>query len=94
MTGFSNLLFVLAIPCLIAGIVLMMSMAGALRARGHKINWLWIRLFILKYIAQYREVTIRETGHPGPLFYPFVVSMNSALLLVVAGALLRLAPVG
>jgi hypothetical protein len=94
MTGITEWFFVLAIPCALAGAVLMMSMAGALQARGHKINWLWIRLFILKYIGQYREVTLRESGRPGPLFYPFVISMNSALVLVVVGALLKLANVG
>jgi hypothetical protein len=89
MTGVSGLLLVLAIPCALVGTVLMMAMAGALESRGHRINWLWIRLFMLNYIGQYREVTIRENGRPGPLFYPFVVSMNSALVLVVVALLLK-----
>ena len=89
MTEISNLFFVLAIPCLLVGVVLMMAMAGALQASGHKINWLWIRLYILKYIGQYREVTVQQTGRPGPLFYPFVISMNAALVFVGVGLVLR-----
>jgi hypothetical protein len=89
MTTMSNLLLGLALPCAVVGVVLMMAMAGALQARGQKINWVWIRLYILKYIGQYHKVTVQETGRPGPLFYPFVVSMNSALLFAVAGLVLR-----
>jgi len=89
MTGISNLFLVLAAPCALVGIALMMAMAGALQSRGHKINWVWIRLYIFKYIGQYREVTVQETGRPGPLFYPFVISMNSALVFAVVGLALR-----
>jgi hypothetical protein len=89
MTTISNVLLGLALPCALVGTVLMMAMAGALQARGQKINWLWIRLYIFKYIGQYRKVTVEENGRPGPLFYPFVVSMNSALVFAVVGLALR-----
>ena len=83
MSALSTNLLILAASCALAGIVLMMAMVGALEKRGHKINWLWIRLYVLKYIGQYKSVTTQETGRPGPLFYPFVVLMNSALVMVV-----------
>jgi hypothetical protein len=89
MTTISNVFLGLALPCAVVGVALMMAMAGALQARGQKINWVWIRLYIFKYIGQYREVTVQETGRPGPLFYPFVVSMNSALVLAIVGLALR-----
>ena len=37
------------------------------------------------------EVTLRETGHSGPLFVPFIISMNLALVLVIIGVALKLA---
>jgi hypothetical protein len=83
MSALSTNLLILAAPCAIAGVVLMMAMVGALQKRGHTINWLWIRLYVLKYIGQYKSVTTQETGRPGPFFYPFVVLMNSALVMVV-----------
>jgi len=90
MTEIGNVLIFLAVPVAAVGVGLMVGMAGALHARGHKISWVLLRLYILGYVNRYRRVTIEESGRPGPLFYPFVVTMNSALLLVVVGALLHL----
>ena len=84
-----NFFLVLAISCAVAGVALMMAMAGAVQARGGKIHWLLIRLFIFRYIAQYRAVTVQESGRPGPLFYPFIIAMNSALLFAILGLVLR-----
>jgi hypothetical protein len=89
MTEISNFFLVLAIPCALIGVTLMVAIAGALQARGYKINWILLRLYILKYIGQYHEVTVRESGRPGPLFYPFVIAMNSALLFAILGLVLH-----
>lgn len=85
-----NIVFlVLAVACAVTGVVLMMAMTAAVRARGYKINWAFLRLFVLKYISDYRNITIKESGRPGPLFYPFVISMNLALLFAVLGLILQ-----
>ena len=91
MTEISKVLFGLAVPCLVAGVTLMMAMVGAVQSRGYRINWPWIRLYIFKYIYQYRKITVQESGRPGPLFYPFVLVMNAALLFVLAGLTIELA---
>jgi len=88
MTGTGTLFLVLSISCAVIGLVLMMAMVGALRTRGHRINWVFLRLYMFKYISQYRKVTLRESGRTGPLFYPFIVSMNSALLFAILGLVL------
>ena len=90
MTGIGTVLLYLTVPCAAVGVGLMMAMVGALHARGQKIHWMLLRLYIPRYVGQYRRVTIDEKGRPGPLFYPFVVSMNSALLLAVTGLLLSI----
>jgi hypothetical protein len=59
-------------------------MAHEVSKRGVKVNFLLIRLYILKYMHQYRELTKKETGRTGPLFYPCIVSINLALLLTLA----------
>jgi hypothetical protein len=84
-----TLLLVLALPFAVAGVVAMMAMAVALHSRGERINWLFLRLFMPKYIARYRAVTIQETGHAGALFHVFVISMNLALVLTILGIVLR-----
>ena len=89
MSGVSTFLLLLAIPFAVVGVVLMIAMTIAVRTRGEKINWVFLRLFVFKYISDYRYFTIKETGHPGPLFYPFVVSMNLALLFTVLGLVLQ-----
>ena len=88
MTGTGTLFLVLSISCAVIGLVLMMAMVGSLRARGHRINWVFLKLYMFKYISQYRKVTLRESGRTGPLFYPFIVSMNSALLFAILGLVL------
>ena len=60
-----------------------------LSKRGIKINYILLRLYIIKYINQYRKITIEENGKPGNLLYAFIVSMNLALVLAVIGIILR-----
>jgi hypothetical protein len=91
MTDVANVLLVLAIPLAAVGVGLMMGMVGALHVRGHRINWVLLRLYIPAYVSRYLEITKRESGRPGSLFYPFVVSMNLALVLVIVGALIHVA---
>jgi len=88
MPGINTIFLILAVACGAIGVVLMMAMTSAVQARGQKVNWVFLRLFVLKYISEYRYMTIKESGHPGPLFYPFVISVNSALLFAVLGLLL------
>jgi hypothetical protein len=54
-----------------------------LERRGVSIDFLWLRVKILKYISEYRKVTLEETGHVGPLFYHYVIPLNVALVLVI-----------
>jgi len=52
-----------------------------------KINYWNLRLMMLKYLKQYRKLTIEENGKPGNLFYAWIVSITlflvSAIILVV-----------
>ena len=89
MGGLSTAFLALAVPCAVIGVVLMVAMTSAVQARGEKVNWIFLRLFVLKYISDYRYLTVKETGRPGPLFYPFIISMNLALLLTVLGLVLQ-----
>jgi len=81
--------FIPALISVIFGVVFMIMIVSFLSKRGIKINYLLIRLYIIKYISQYREITIEENGKPGNLFYAFIVSMNLALVLAVIGIILR-----
>jgi hypothetical protein len=56
--------------------------------RGVKISFLWLRLYIIKYMHQYKKITKEETGKVGPLFYPCLVSIYVALVSAVVYALM------
>ena len=58
--------------------------------RNDKIeNFIFIRLFIFRYVNNYRKITKNETGKVGNLFYSWLISINVALvcfiLLIVFG---------
>jgi hypothetical protein len=57
--------------------------------RGIKINFFLLRLYIIKYIHQYRKLTIQETGRVGPLYYPCVISVNLSWVCAIAGLILK-----
>ncbi len=57
--------------------------ARELRLRGLKASPRLLRGMLLKYLADYKRVTVAESGHPGPLYQPCL----RALLLALASAL-------
>lgn len=57
--------------------------------RGVKINFFWLRLYIIKYIHLYRKLTKEETGKVGPLYFPCIISVNLAWVCAIAGFLLK-----
>ena len=60
-----------------------------LQKRGVKMNFLLLRMFIIKYASHYKEITRKETGKTGPLFYHWIISINIALLMMLLIILFR-----
>ena len=85
----SSLLLGIAICSVLWGIVSMIAIASALHHRGIKVNWIFLRVLIIKYLPQYREVTLKETGKAGPWYYSFIVAMNLALVTGITGYILH-----
>ena len=85
----SNLFFLLAITGVACGIVASILIVAFLSKRGIRINYLLLRLLILKYISQYRKIATEESGKPGPWFYSFVTAMILALIFAVTGIILK-----
>jgi len=81
----SNLFLGLAILSVAWGIVSSIVIASYLSRRGIKINLLFFRIMMLKYIHQYHQITRQENGKPGPWFYSYVVSMLLALAFAALG---------
>ncbi len=85
----SDLLFALAILSVLWGIVSSIVIASFLAKRGTKINFLFFRVLVLKYIYQYHTITSQERGKPGAWFYSYIISMNLALVLAIIGGVLK-----
>ncbi|MFC1873534.1 hypothetical protein ACFLW3_01825 [Chloroflexota bacterium] len=85
----SNVFLVLAIVCIVCGVASSVTITAFLSKRGIKINYLFFRLYIYKYVNQYRKITIEENGKVGPLFYSFIGSFILALLFVIVMAILK-----
>ena len=62
--------------------------ARDLEKRGVHVSYLWLRVMILKYLSQYRRVTLEETGRVGSLFYHYVIPLTVALVLAIILAVL------
>jgi len=85
----STLFFILALIGVACGIATSIMITSFLSKRGIKINFLLFRLFIFKWVGQYRKITIEETGKPGPLFYSFITAWNLALLFAIVGIIFK-----
>ena len=79
----------LAIAAAVIYVVFSMLIVRELQKRNVKINFFFLRLFLLKYANQYKQITLQETGKVGSLFYGWLVSINAALVFVILGLVLR-----
>jgi uncharacterized oligopeptide transporter (OPT) family protein len=85
----SDLFFMLVILSAVWGIVSSIVVSSFLSKHGIKINLLFFRVLVLKYIHQYHKITMQETGKPGPWFYSYIISMNLALVFAIVGIVLK-----
>jgi hypothetical protein len=71
------------------GIVSGIVITNFVSERGTKINFFLYRIYIIKYVNQYKQITEAESGKPGPWFYSFVISMNLTLVFAFLRILLK-----
>ncbi len=85
----SGLLLGLALLSVGWGIVSGIVITSFVSERGTKINYFLYRIYIIKYVNQYKQITEEENGKPGPWFYSFVISMNLTWVFAIIGILLK-----
>ena len=85
----SNLFLGLGLLSVGWGIVSMIVMTSFVAKHGTKINFFLYRLYIIKYVNEYKRITEAENGEPGPWFYSFVIAMNFTLLCSIVGLILK-----
>ena len=79
----STVLIGLILVCGTWAVAASLLIAQDLERRGVRVSYLWLRVMILKYLGQYRQMTLQETGQVGSLFYHYVIPLNIALALTV-----------
>ena len=84
-----NLFLSLGFASMCWGIVSMIAITDFVSKRGTKINFFLYRLYVIKYVEKYKQITEAENGEPGSWFYSFAVSMNFALLCSAIGLILK-----
>ena len=67
----------------VINIYLSIRIMHELSKRGYPVNFLLMRLLIIKYVHQYKKITTTETGQTGELFRPWILSINGALVFAV-----------
>jgi hypothetical protein len=85
----ANALLILALVFVGLFVIFSIMIVHRLSKSGVKINFILLRLYLVKYIHQYEQITLKETGKIGPLFYPCIVSIILALVLAIVGLVLR-----
>ena len=85
----SNLLLGLALISVGWGVVSMIAMTSFVSERGTKINFFLYRLYVIKYVNQYKQITEAEDGKPGPWFYSFITAMNLTWVMAIIGMVLK-----
>ena len=85
----ANALLIFALVFVGLFVIFSVMIVHELSKRGVKINFILLRLYIIKYIHEYKQLTMKETGKIGPLYYPCIISVNLALVLAIVGLVLR-----
>ena len=85
----ANALLIFALVFVGLFVIFSVMIVHELSKRGVKINFILLRLYVIKYIHEYKQLTLKETGKIGPLYYPCIISVNLALALAIVGLVLR-----
>ena len=84
-----NLLLGIGIGFAAINVVLSILIIGELSNRKIPVNYFLLRLFMIKYVNQYKNATISESGKPGSYYYLWLASINLTLVFCVIGIIVK-----
>jgi hypothetical protein len=88
MTAFL-VLALLAIICALGSVYTAVRIANDLRSRGMRANPALVRWMVFKYMADYKRITVSETGKVGPLYHQCATISALAALFAVAAIFVK-----
>ena len=87
-----NLFYVLCISAIVGAVwatVAAIQITIYLEKKGIKTPFLLFKFYLFRNQRLYKEFTLKESGKIGPLFFQFVVPINTALILGLAALAIR-----
>ena len=78
-----SIMLSLAVACVAWAVVSALLITAALDRRGIKTPFPFMGALIFRNLIRYRDITRKETGRVGRLFYSYVVPINAALFFVL-----------
>jgi hypothetical protein len=82
-----TILMIAGLVCVVWAVTAAILIAADLQKRGVKVNFILLRLLIVKYLHEYSKLTREQSGRVGPLFYHYVIPLNIALILFIVMAI-------
>lgn len=83
-----TILIICIIVFTVLHIISSMLIFDFLKKKGEKVSFIFLRLLMFKYVNKYIEITRKESGKTGNLFYLWVVSINLTLAFLILYAIL------
>lgn len=83
------ILLILAGLCAVWAVASAVLLTVALDQRGLKTPFPFLGAFLFRNLCRYREITLKESGKVGPLYYSYVIPINLAVLLILAALAVR-----
>ena len=80
---YSAIALIVAALCVVWALVSMILIARILDVRGLKTPLPLLGVYVFRNLDRYREITLKENGKVGMLFYAFVVPINAAWMLAL-----------
>ena len=82
------LIFFALIPATV-GIISAVLIIIFLQRHNIPANIIFWGFYFVRYLRQYKDITLKERGRSGPLFYSYIIFINLALVIALLGFLLR-----
>lgn len=84
-----NILIIGAIVCVLWALVSLVLLTAALERRGIRTPFPFMGALLFRNFSRYKELTRKETGKVGKLYYSYIVPINAALILFIVLLLMR-----
>ncbi len=87
--NYGDLLILFAIISAIGGIISAILITIFLQRHNIPATIIFWGFYFVRYLRQYKDITPKEHGKYGPLFYSYIIFFNVALVSALLGFLLR-----